>query len=76
LTSKRRFSGELEILLCGLQKKYGANLEIDSFQDGASLLEAVKTGHYYDVICLDIQMDDQADHSLGILLTSYLPKPI
>lgn len=52
-----RFIGQLEEMLCGLQKKYGVDLEIDSFQNGSSLLDAIGGGQYYDIICLDIQMD-------------------
>lgn len=52
-----RFTGQLEELLRGLQKKFGISLGIDSFQNGSSLLDAIAGGHYYDIICLDIQMD-------------------
>ncbi len=52
-----RFIGQMEELLCGLQEKCGVTLEIDSFQSGFSLLDAIRRGQYYDIICLDIQMD-------------------
>lgn len=52
-----QFSGELEMLLYDMKQKYGINLAIDSYRNGVSLVEAIKGGHKYDIICLDIRMD-------------------
>lgn len=52
------FSGGLEETLCRMEKTYGLNFEIDVYQDGSSLVKAVRAGKRYDIICLDIQMPE------------------
>lgn len=51
------FSGELEMLLFDMEREYGVKFAIDSYHDGLSLVEAIKSGRRYDIICLDIRMD-------------------
>lgn len=41
-----------------MEKTYGLNFEIDVYQDGSSLVKAVRAGKRYDIICLDIQMPE------------------
>lgn len=52
-----QFSGELEMLLYDMEQEYGVKLAIDSYHDGISLVDAVRDGRRYDIICLDIRMD-------------------
>lgn len=54
----KNFSGQMEEVLNSLEKAYGMKFEIDIYQDGGSLVEAVRTGRYYDIICMDIQMGE------------------
>lgn len=53
-----RFAGGLEETLCRMGKNYGLKFEIDVYQDGSSLVKEIKSGRRYDIICLDIQMQE------------------
>lgn len=52
------FTGGLEEMLCRMGKTYGLRFEIDVYQDGSSLVNEIRGGKRYDVICLDIQMQE------------------
>lgn len=52
------FAGGLEETLCRMGKTYGLKFEIDVYHDGCGLVKEIRDGRRYDIICLDIQMQE------------------
>jgi len=54
----RCVQGKIETILLKLKNKIPDKLRIETFSDGCGILEKIKSGHHYDIIFMDIVMNE------------------
>lgn len=52
------FTGSIELLLMNLAKKYSMTVETEVYYKGEDLVKDIKKGIKYDIIYLDIEMEN------------------
>ena len=54
-----QITGELEMLIQKIAKHNNVDVEIEVFWDGKSLVEEIRKGFCFDIIYLDIEMNNE-----------------
>lgn len=52
-----KFTGELETLVIEESRKLGIRAETEVFSDGKTLLKSIQSGDHYELIFIDIEME-------------------
>lgn len=61
----RIIGAEIEKILLGYSKKQGSAVQIDVYFDGSTVIDAINSGEYYDLIFLDIEMKTKSGIEVG-----------